>query len=412
MLHAFWPFSWELGNEKRFLGPLVSYDEEDNEKHLVVRPFLFSYDSEEGGAYHYLYPLGKVTPEKSYLVPVYLSKRTETESDMAFLFFFGGTSKQGSYGGVFPFYGKLYNRFARDEMGFIAWPLYSYTKDEGATKTNILWPLFASYVGTDKGFKAWPLYGVHERPGVRRTQFFFWPVFFKAEKDLDTDEPVDSFFALPFYLSSVSRTREYKAVMWPFFTHAKDSEKEKWNMPWPFYSRTTGEELEGYSYWPIISKEIKGKDTTFSFLWPIYREWEFFVRDERFSSKSFMVINRYVEDDRGTFLNAWPFFEYRRKDMNSTFLFPSILPFRDRGFDRIFKPLMTLYEQKKSEKSETTNVLYGLYTHETAGDTWKTRFAFLMEFKKDENGPGFEFLSGLFGIDGKRLKILFIPIKR
>ena len=47
-----------------------------------------------------------------------------------------------------------------------------------------------------------------------------------------------------------------------------------------------------------------------------------------------------------------------------------------------------------------------------AGDTWKTRFAFLLVFKKDENGPGFEFLSGLFGIDGKRLKILFIPINR
>src|SRR5512145_1138501 len=44
-LWAVWPLSWELDGEKRFLGPLVSYDEEQGKKHLVVRPFLFSYDS-------------------------------------------------------------------------------------------------------------------------------------------------------------------------------------------------------------------------------------------------------------------------------------------------------------------------------------------------------------------------------
>ena len=59
-----------------------------------------------------------------------------------------------------------------------------------------------------------------------------------------------------------------------------------------------------------------------------------------------------------------------------------------------------------------TNVLYGLYTQEKAGQTWKTRFAFLLTLKKDQDGSGFELLSGLFGIDRKKIKIFFIPIKR
>jgi hypothetical protein len=411
-LWAVWPLSWELDGEKRFLGPLISYDAENQEKHLVVRPFLFSYDSEEGGTYNYLFPFGKVTPEKSYFIPIYLSKRSETESDTSFLFFFGGKSRKGSYGGFFPFYGKLYNRFAKDEMGFVLWPVYSYSHDEGATKTNVLWPFFSFYGGTDEGFKAWPIYGNHERQGVRKQQFLLWPVFFTDEKNLDTDEPVHSFFAIPFYLHSTSRTREYEAVLWPFFSHAKDSEREKWDMPWPFYSRTTGEETKGYSFFPIISKTTKGKDRSFSFLWPVYTESEWYVKDERFLQRSVIAINRYIEDDRGAFFNVWPFFEYQGNNEESAFLFPSILPFRERGINRIIKPLITFYEQKNKEDKSMTNVLYGLYTHEKAGQTWKARFAFLLTLKKDQDGSGFELFSGLFGIDRKKITIFFIPIKR
>ena len=138
-MYAFWPLSWELGNEKRFLGPLVSYDEENDERHFVFRPFLASYDSEEGGTLDYLYPLGKVSPGRSYLVPIYMANRNEDASDMAFLLFFYGTTKNdGNYGGFFPLAGRLKKRFGRDDIGFFLWPVYSYTEDEGATKTNYL----------------------------------------------------------------------------------------------------------------------------------------------------------------------------------------------------------------------------------------------------------------------------------
>ena len=58
--------------------------------------------------------------------------------------------------GVFPFYGKLYNRFRRDEIGFSLWPLYGYSKGDGTTRTNVLWPLFSFYSGRRKGSSSAP----------------------------------------------------------------------------------------------------------------------------------------------------------------------------------------------------------------------------------------------------------------
>ncbi len=59
-LYAFWPLSWELGNEKRFLGPLVSYDEHDESAILSFARFWRHMIPKKAGQLDYLYPLGKV----------------------------------------------------------------------------------------------------------------------------------------------------------------------------------------------------------------------------------------------------------------------------------------------------------------------------------------------------------------
>ena len=415
-LHAFWPISWELDNEKRFFGPLVSYQTEKNTTHLTIRPFLFSYDSGDGGVYSYLYPLGKISNDRSYFVPIFLSKQLEEDKDTAFTLFFYGKSKRGNYFGLFPLYGKAYNRFGKDELGFFMWPLYSYSSAEGATKTNIIWPFFGYYSGKIEGFKAWPLYGIRKKKGVKTTSFFLWPFFIKEERDLDTDEPVDSFYAIPFYMKSTSKTKASYSVMWPIFSYARDDEKRKWDILWPIFSWKEGkqqeeEETKGYRFFPLFSYDKKGKDYTFNLLWPLYKESEWYVRDDRYFQRRILLINRYLEERNEVFFNIWPFFEYRRKHETSTFFFPSILPIRDAGFDDIVRPLFTLYEQRKKGDKNITNFLYGFYTKEGEDNNWKRRFAFLLELKKENGKFGFELLSGLFGIDSKGVKLFYIPFK-
>ena len=74
--------------------------------------------------------------------------------------------------------------------------------------------------------------------------------------------------------------------------------------------------------------------------------------------------------------------------------------------------MITLYEYRKRGDKFVTNFLYGLYTKEEQGDTWKRRFAFLFEAERKPEGIGFQLLSGLFAIDRRRVKLLYIPIKR
>ncbi|MCX7965810.1 MAG: hypothetical protein N2596_04215 [Syntrophorhabdaceae bacterium] len=408
---AFWPLMWELDGEKHFLGPIFSYKRDEKSTALTIRP-LFSYDSRDGGVYRYIYPLGKSTEEFSYFVPFYMRRKEDDKGYTSIFPLFWGKSEKGEYAGIFPIYGQLYDRFNKDEMGFFLWPIYSYSETDGARKTNILWPFFAIYSGREKGMKFWPVFGYREVEGVSKSGFFLWPVFFKTERGLNTDDPIYSFYAIPFYMDAKSKKREFKSIMWPIYTKSKTEYKTELDILWPLYKKIEGDDKEGFSLFPIYTYERNDKDEKYSFLWPIYRSNEWYAVKEKNINKSFFLLNRYIEDENGKLQNIWPFFEHREKGDDYSFYFPSILPFRVEALDVMIKPLLTLYERKKTGDKVIDNFLYGLFTKEETPETWKTRFAFLFEIKKDPDGVGFEFLSGLFGVDKKRIKIFFMPIER
>ncbi len=425
-LQAFWPVYWEFGGEKRFFGPLASYKQENNETNLTIRPFLFSYDSNEGGVYNYLYPLGKSAKDKSYFLPFYLSKGTSQSDkavsdkdtlsqpdDTSFLLYFHGTSSKGAYGGLFPFYGKLYERFGKDEMGFFMWPFYSYTETDGARKTNLLWPFISFYSGTEKGFKLWPLFGTKLREGIKKSSFFLWPLFYKEADYLDTDDPTEKFYAVPFYLSSKSKERDEYAIMFPLYSYSKDQYREKTKILWPVFSFTKGEDTSGYGIFPLVSSEKREDYSTLSILWPVlYNQSEWLIKDRRYTKKRVLLLNRYVDDEDGVFYNIWPVFEHQEQRGRTDVIMPSILPVRSPGIDRIIKPLFTILEHHAEGNKSMTSFFYGLVTREEEGDNWKTRFAFLFEIKKESGNMGYEILSGLFGIDKSSVKIFFISFKR
>jgi hypothetical protein len=408
---ALWPLWWDFDSERSFLGPLAAYSDDATSRNVTVRPLLFSYNSEGGGVYHYLYPLGKSSPEKSYFVPIYLSRTSPEERDTSLGFFFYGTSGDDSYGGLFPFYGRLRNRFGKDEMAFFMWPLYGYSEAEGAGKTNLLWPILSIYSGSDKGFKAWPLFGTKRREGISDSSFFLWPLFLKESKNLDTDDPVHSFYAFPFYTHSENSHSSYYNVLFPLFSYSRIEENRKLGFLWNLYSSAKGEE-KGFSVFPFYSITQKDKDVTTTVMWPFYRRAEWYAGDERFVESRYLVMSRHSEGPGRSATNIWPFLEYREEQGKKVFFFPSILPIRIPEFDKIVRPLLTLYERRERGGKRAHNLLYGLYTREDDGEYWRQRFAFLFEAKQDRNGFGFELLSGLFGIDRSKIKVLFIPIAR
>jgi len=410
---AVWPISWELGREKNFLGPLISYEKEPENNRLTIRPF-FSRTSADGGSYSLLWPLGGGSENKSQFIPFYTHHTSaDGQEDTSILLLFWGKTKEKHYGGFFPFYGQLYNRFGKDEIGFFLWPLYSYVKSEGATRTNVLWPFFSVSSGAEEGFRFWPFYGYRDRGEEKKSSFALWPIFYWGERDADLGDPKKVFWAFPFYLSTTSRTTVQKSVLFPFFSYYKSPERESVDAPWPFYFYTKGEEQSAFGMWPPYTRRTKGKDNTYTYFWPIYRDSEWYVKDQRYVDKRLLIyLGRYTDDDRGKFASFWPFFEYRDSNEKTDFFFPSLLPFRNENFDRIVKPLITLYTYKKDGSLRTSNFVYGFYTKEESSEGWKRRLAFLFELKKEPEGYGFELLSGLFAVGPHRIKLLFIPIKR
>jgi hypothetical protein len=409
----FWPIWWEHGSDQNFLGPLISYDKSEPTTHFTVRPLLFDYDSAPDGFSSALWPLGGWSKDKAYFVPIYYSKRSEDAWDTSFLLLFWGEAKGKSYGGFFPFGGKLYERFGKEEIGFFLWPFYSHTKDAfGAERTEVLWPFFASFGGTEKGFGAWPLYGLRDRPGEKWRQFFLWPIFLRGQKDLDTDDPKNLFYIFPLYTGMTSDKTASHIFLWPFFRYIKTENLERYDAPWPLVKVVTGEEGKGFTLLPFYWRYDTGRDSLLYVMGPVYKRSERFDGEKRWYEQRWFLINRYLEEDRDRFLNVWPFFEYRKKDEHSTVYVPSVLPYRNESFDRILRPVITLYEYRRRGDLQLTSLLYGLYTKEKRGESWKRRFAFLLEVKREPEGYGFELLSGLFGVDPHKVKLFFIPIKR
>jgi len=206
-------------------------------------------------------------------------------------------------------------------------------------------------------------------------------------------------------MRSTSPKSSFYAVFWPFFTYMKVPGRTEIKAPWPFYTRTIGTEEKGRGIWPIYSRYSTGKDETIHVLWPAYAQKEWYPGDQKWTQTRVLMINNYKVDDRGIFFNIWPFFEYREAKKESILYVPSILPWRNASFDRILRPLMTLYEYRKEGEKTTANLLYGFYTKEEEGERWRRRLAFLLDVKHEPEGFGFQVLSGLFAIDARRIKI-------
>ena len=162
----FFHIQTDTENQSRRLdaaGPFYSQSESPEEREWTFRPF-FSYREnlkEETEELEYLYPLGRVrkTPEGklSRFIPFYssfkpsLEKRKRTKERMwTFSLFFGERVRTGApYGGFFPFGGVFRDRFDRDEIQFVLWPLYSRILEDETETDHFLWPIFSLTSGGD-----------------------------------------------------------------------------------------------------------------------------------------------------------------------------------------------------------------------------------------------------------------------
>lgn len=414
-------------------GPFFIYRRDREGKHLAFRPFF--YWQKEDNKYsqvEYLYPLGKYksTPqeEESYFMPFYLTRQDLTKGEKKersfFLAFWGETEQGEPYGGFFPLGGSLKNRFGKEEMNFVLWPIYSDSRT-GANKTyTFLWPIFTYTTGGGReGFKIWPLLGYEKKEKDYEKSFFLWPFFHFEKRHLYTDDPTEISMFFPFYISQASSRRQTRTVLWPFFnyTYDEDDHYTQVDFPWPFWQWAQGDDKSIIRLFPIYGhKHWEERESGYIF-WPLY--W--YDRQEEADYQ--MTRNRYLllskdqtefwpkEGKRARTLRIWPLFYYGlRKEGAVDFYFPALLPIDDEGFERNWGALLRLYEYHRNPKGESeSRFLWGFYVHRQNAQRELYELSFLFTLYRTEDLFYFSLLRGLleYRAEGKRraFRLLYAP---
>ncbi len=422
------------------VGPFYSSKVSQKGRSWAVRPLAsYRFDPRNNTQeWQFLYPLGKyrLTPDEKrfYFLPIMSSTRdlkAESEGGQerrnGFFPVFWGTARDGeSYGGLFPIYGRLRDRFQRDEILFFLWPLYSTAAWENNKKTTILWPILSwTRGGTEHAFRIWPLYGYENKDREYERSFYAWPFFFTGKDDLDTQEPKSKWMMFPLYISDTSTRENKKIVLWPFFNYYHDAMRDytQWDLPWPIVQFARGEHYRATRVWPFFSKRTWPHRYYFSSVWPVflYNKEEIEEGKGITTTYRFLLINKsettvWAETkEQESTRRLWPlFFHKSRRDGSSVFHFPAIIPVEDDGFERNYGPILRIYEyQRDKEGREKSEFLWGLYRRETKKDYARTELSLLASLESSPDLTKVSILQGLFEYRRtpvrKTLRLLYVP---
>lgn len=186
-----------------------------------------------------------------------------------------------SYRAVFPVGGTIKNRFGKDRIRFVVFPLYSRTEKAGKRIVHAPWP-FLRFIGGDSGhhgFEFWPLFGKSAREGDYRRQFYVWPLGYKAETKLSEPVPDVKLGVLPFYARDTGAGYISETYAWPFFGYTDRTAPYRYHEAryfWPLFVQARGDDRYVNRWAPFYTHStIKGTDKTW-YAWPIYRDlrWE------------------------------------------------------------------------------------------------------------------------------------------
>ncbi len=392
-----------------FLYPIATYDRREEDWDFQFLIYLLSYESEKK-------PSGFRETEFT-LFPFIFSKRAE--------------DRDKSYFAVFPLYGGLKDKFARDEINFLLFPLYLETKKGGFTNYSFLWPIFGYYTGGgQEGFRLWPLFGYRKRGETLDEKFALWPIYVSKRWEFFGEER-RSFMIFPFYSTLESPERTQSTYLWPLFNRLVDREKEieRWDTPWPLINFTRGKKTGNRVFPFYASEEDKNSEEGF-FLWPLYRYSNLTLEDHVRKRKTFLLFlysdikeEPTIDGGReGRRIDFWPLFSYKRDEKgNRSFHFLSLLePFfsNNKGIERNYAPLWRLFEWNKYEDGRSvSSFLWNTYRMEKSKDMTKVDLRPIIpifSYVDSEEKSKFYFLGGLFGYKSdqrkKTFKLFFIPI--
>ena len=437
------------------LGPLFTYKyyPNENKKHITALGpfFIYKLDGEhkEYGfrpLFYYENDLDKNKTDVDILYPFAGYQRHKNNRDFNIFFFLTyksryrdsyvqrdfnifpflfsrfSNSDEDDYLALFPLYGNLKNKFHKDRIKFIFFPLFLQTQSNGETNNNILWPFIGYYTGEGvEGFKIWPFYGYKKKKNpYLDDKFVLWPFYVKREKQF-YDQQISYVSYLPFYSELDSKNLNQKSYLWPFFNKYEDKKNgfQRIDAPWPLFNITRGKKYENRLF-PFFAAEKSGEDKDGYFLWPLYSYKTSDFDDYKISKKYYLLflykdvreIPKNINGRSSRRIDLWPIFSYNRDRKGNRYInFLSILePFlrNNKPIKNNFSSFWTLYENKKLVTGEeTTSILWNTYRSRKLGVNRLIQINPLFplfEYSKNDNMKIYKFFGGI--IEYKIIKVI------
>lgn len=435
------PLTLSDGERTEVLGPLLSWQREESERTRTFSPLWSSREDDETDFHEmdFVYPLltydrfgldYRVQLLQFFSVAGGQTMDSEGKRRITlFPFFFHQRSDDPAmnYTALAPFYGKVKNRFFRDEISFVMLPAYLQTRKRDVITDNYLTPFFHTRRGDGlKGWQFWPLLGREHKDVTTRLNsmgepeivgghdkfFALWPLFFRNDLGIGTTNVQRQRLFLPFYSAQRSPLRDSTSYLWPLgFTHTVDREKKyrEWAAPWPIIDFARGEGKTLNRVWPLFSQGRTPSVQSDFYLWPIYkynRRTSELVDRER--TRILLVVYSDVSErniDTGTTrkrTDLWPIFTARRDHNGNKRL-------------QLFAPLEPLVPGNTGVE-RNYSPLWSIWRSESNGKTGASSQSFLWNLYRRDIAPGARKCSLLFGLfhyesgrEGNRLRLFYVP---
>ena len=284
-----------LSEENTFLGPILEYKKDEFSKVYAFRPILYYEANYElkFRSLDILYPFmsyqedNQRTQFRAFFSMIrytnfndYDNLQEKNFSIFPIIDIAWSGKKENNYFSLFPIWGTLKNKYGKEEINYLLFPLYLETKKKNSTNKHFLWPFISKVEGKYvSGFKLWPLFGYERKLDekqltvVKESKFFLWP-FYASKKNMIGGLNLEETIYFPFYLSSNSALHKSKTYLWPFFNIYTDkiSNQTTYNMPWPIIQYKKGVNIFSQRFFNF-------NITNLSFSIPVFEVFQlFFVR--------------------------------------------------------------------------------------------------------------------------------------
>lgn len=257
---ASWPAD-AAGRPAEFqaLGPLYSEHPLEGDQITAFRPFWVEFQDLNRPDYSrtlVLYPLYSEvrdgTWERWRILGLVEGRRTAVDESGTYrlwpLWFHRDTGDpEKDYRCLLPWGGTVKDFFGRDQIDFVAWPVYVRSeRDQGEVRYSVPWPFVQWRTGADnaRGWGFWPVYGDFARDGWYRKRWVLWPFGGWELDQRAPGGPKETLHVLPFYTHSTEAGRTNTNILWPFGGHTVESaprpayEETRWL--WPFWVQGRG----------------------------------------------------------------------------------------------------------------------------------------------------------------------------